>query len=85
MTPREREVEELTSDLKTLASERGAAGAVLPLPAPGPGQEQPPVTREQMERMLAEATGDVVYGVAAVDGAFFVRTGTELYCVGRPR
>jgi hypothetical protein len=25
--------------------------------------------------------GDVVYGVAAVDGAFLVRTGTELYCV----
>ena len=27
------------------------------------------------------ATGDIVYGVAAVDGAFFVRTGTELYCI----
>jgi len=31
--------------------------------------------------MRYSAVGDVVYGVAAVDGAFIVRTGTELYCV----
>jgi len=27
------------------------------------------------------ASGPIVYGVAAVDGAFFVRTGTKLYCL----
>lgn len=37
--------------------------------------------RKEMEAMLEEAVGDVVYGVAAVDGAFYLRTGTELYCV----
>ena len=30
------------------------------------------------------AVGDVVYGVAAVDGAFYIRTGTELICVRKP-
>jgi len=32
----EREVEDLASDLKTLAAELGSPGAVLTLPAPGP-------------------------------------------------
>jgi len=36
VAPHEREVEELASDLKTLAAELGAGGAVLPFPAPGP-------------------------------------------------
>jgi transcription-repair coupling factor (superfamily II helicase) len=36
VTPHEREVEDLASDLKTLAAEVGTAGAVMPFPAPGP-------------------------------------------------
>ena len=46
-------------------------------PAGGP----PPAAREGRGEGAADAVGDVVYGVAAVDGAFFVRTGTELICV----
>lgn len=45
----------------------------VPLP-PGP-----PETIKEMETLLDEAVGDVVYGVAAVDGAFVVRTGTQLF------
>lgn len=45
----------------------------------------PPKGREAMEGMLAEAVGDVVYGIAAADSAFFVRTGTELICVRRTK
>jgi outer membrane protein assembly factor BamB len=53
-----------------------------PLPPPPKGKKgSPSVTREQMERMLRDAVGDVVYGVAAVDRTFFLRTGTELICV----
>ena len=36
VVPREREVDELAEDLRTLAAEAGARGAVLPFPAPGP-------------------------------------------------
>ena len=36
VVPRERDVEELAQDLRTLAAEAGLAGAVLALPAPGP-------------------------------------------------
>jgi transcription-repair coupling factor (superfamily II helicase) len=36
VVPREREVEEAADDLRLLAGEAGAAGQVLPLPAPGP-------------------------------------------------
>jgi transcription-repair coupling factor (superfamily II helicase) len=36
MVPRERQVEEVAEDLRTLAAETGAAGDVLPFPAPGP-------------------------------------------------
>ena len=36
VVPRERDVEETTTDLRTLASEAGLSGEVLPLPAPGP-------------------------------------------------
>lgn len=51
-------------------------------PAAPPGVTPPAtLTPAQRESMIAEAIGDVVYGVAAVDGAFFVRTGTELICI----
>jgi len=36
VTPRERDVETLVDDLRTLAAETGSAGEVLPFPAPGP-------------------------------------------------
>ena len=36
VVPRERDVEETTADLRTLAAEAGLTGAVLALPAPGP-------------------------------------------------
>src|SRR5262249_56548693 len=36
VVPKEREVDEAASDLRTLAQEAGLAGAVLPFPAPGP-------------------------------------------------
>jgi transcription-repair coupling factor (superfamily II helicase) len=36
VVPRERDVEELAQDLRTLAAEAGLDGAVLPFPAPGP-------------------------------------------------
>lgn len=45
----------------------------------GPGG--PTVPPEELEAIRYSAVGDVVYGVAAVDGAFVVRTGTELLCV----
>ncbi len=51
---------------------------------PNPQGPPPPpatLTSAQRESMIAEAIGDVVYGVAAVDGAFFIRTGTELICI----
>jgi transcription-repair coupling factor (superfamily II helicase) len=36
LVPRERQVEELAEDLRTLAAECGSAGGALPFPAPGP-------------------------------------------------
>jgi outer membrane protein assembly factor BamB len=53
-----------------------------------PENQFPPLPKqgkEQMEQMLKDAVGDVVYGVAAVDRTFFIRTGTELWCVRRPQ
>jgi transcription-repair coupling factor (superfamily II helicase) len=36
VTPREREIDDLVQDLRTLAAELGRAGGVFPFPAPGP-------------------------------------------------
>ena len=49
------------------------------------GERGPPVPKEEVEAIRYSAIGDVVYGVAAVDGTFFVRTGTELLCVRAAR
>jgi outer membrane protein assembly factor BamB len=54
------------------------AAEVMPKEGKGPGA---PLPKEEREAARSSAVGDVVYGVAAVDGAFLVRTGTELYCV----
>jgi outer membrane protein assembly factor BamB len=47
----------------------------------GPGGEPPRGSREAFDQMIAGSVGDIVYGVAAVDRTFYVRTGTELICV----
>lgn len=52
-----------------------------------PENQFPPLPtqgREQMEGMLRDAVGDVVYGVAVAPRTFLVRTGTELICIRRP-
>ncbi len=49
-------------------------------PAKGPGGG-PALPKEELEAIRYSAVGDVVYGVAAIDRTFFVRTGTELYCL----
>jgi outer membrane protein assembly factor BamB len=65
-------------DLKTRteAAARKPESQFPPLPKQG---------REQMEGMLRDAVGDVVYAVAVVDRTFFLRTGTELYCIRKAR
>jgi len=60
---------------------RKKAEETLPKAREGKGPGGPPLPKEEREAMRYSAVGDVVYGVAAVDGAFIVRTGTELYCV----
>jgi outer membrane protein assembly factor BamB len=47
----------------------------------GKGKEPPRGSKEAFERMIADAVGDIVHGVAVTDRTFFVRTGTELICV----
>lgn len=60
-----------------------AAADTLPKPPEGGGSSRgpgggPPLPKEELEATRYSAVGDVVYGVAAVDGMFVVRTGTEL-------
>lgn len=62
------------------AKEKAAATLPKPPEGRGPGGG-PPLPKEELEATRYSAVGDVVYGVAAVDGAFVVRTGTELICV----
>jgi len=58
------------------------AAATLPKPPEGKGPGGgPPLPKEELEATRYSAVGDVVYGVAVVDGTFVVRTGTELICV----
>ena len=38
--------------------------------------------RKRREGSKDLARDPIVYGVAAADGAFVIRTGTRLYCVG---
>lgn len=40
-----------------------------------------PEVREQMEEMLVDAVGDVVYGFAISERSLIVRTGNRLYCI----
>lgn len=41
----------------------------------------PEKAKTQMEAMLEDAVGDIVYGVAAAENSFYLRTGTELICI----
>jgi outer membrane protein assembly factor BamB len=53
-----------------------------------PEDQFPPLPeqgKKEMEAMLADAVGEVVYGVAAVDGTFLIRTGTELFCIRKSK
>jgi outer membrane protein assembly factor BamB len=64
------------------AAARKVAAATQPKPPEGKGPGGgPPLPKSEADAARDSAVGDVVYGVAAVDGAFFVRTGTELFCV----
>ncbi len=55
--------------------------AVLPPPRKEGG---PPAPKGNVSAAAYTAVGDIVYGVAAVPGAFLIRTGTELIAVGQP-
>lgn len=69
-----------------LAEARREAEKKLPPPLP-PGKGPPGgpvVPPEEMQAVRYATVGDVVYGVAAINGAFLVRTGTELIAIGRP-
>lgn len=58
------------------------AEGLLPKPPEGRGPGGgPPLPKEELEATRYSAVGDVVYGAAAVDGAFVIRTGTELICI----
>ncbi len=62
------------------AKEKAAATQPKPPEGKGPGGG-PPLPKGELEAARYSAVGDVVYGVAAADGTFLVRTGTELICV----
>ena len=62
---------------------KAVAKKAAPAPPPGKGPGGPPAPKGA-EAMAYAAVGDVVYGVAAVDGTLFVRTGTELICIRKP-
>jgi outer membrane protein assembly factor BamB len=66
-----------------LAAARKQAEKSMPPPtkAPPGGPVVPP---QEMQAVRYATVGDIVYAAAAVDGAFLLRTGTELIVVGRP-
>jgi hypothetical protein len=47
--------------------------------------EQMVAFRQKWANSARESRDPIVYGVAAAEGAFFVRTGTRLYCVREAR
>ena len=58
------------------------AAATLPSPPPGKGPGGgPPVPKEELDTTRYSAVGDVIYGAAVVEGAIFIRSGTELFCI----
>jgi outer membrane protein assembly factor BamB len=75
-----------TTDFAKLRDEaKDKAAATLPKPPEGKGPGGgPPLPKEELEANRYSAVGDVVYGGAAVDGTFVLRTGIELVCVSAP-
>ena len=65
-----------TSTLPKSPSSDGGKGAK----GPGGG---PAMSKDELDAARYSAVGDVVYGVAAIEGAFFVRTGSELIRVSQ--
>jgi outer membrane protein assembly factor BamB len=63
-------------ELKARREKKRSEDQFPPLPVKG---------KDEMEAMLSDATGDVVYGVAVVDGAIYIRTGTELCCLRKSK
>jgi len=62
------------------------AAATLPKPPEGKGPGGgPPLPKEELEATRYSAIGDVVYGVGAIDGTFFLRTGTQLFCIRKAK
>jgi outer membrane protein assembly factor BamB len=41
----------------------------------------PPVVLREMEVMVDEAMGEIIYGVAVTNNCFILRSGTALYCI----
>lgn len=60
---------------RRLEDAKKKAADTLPAPKEGKGPKLPKAARESM---MYSAVGDVVYGVAAAEGAWLIRTGTEL-------
>lgn len=50
----------------------------------GPGGGAP-IPKGELDAIRMSAVGPVVYGVAAVEGMFLVRTGTELFAIRATR
>ena len=62
--------------------EEAKKSAALPKPPEGKGPGGgAPLPKEELDATRYSAVGDVVYGAAAVDGAIFLRTGNELFCI----
>lgn len=65
---------------------KAQASATLPKPPEGKGPGGgAPLPKEEVDAIRFSAVGDVVYGVAAVEGYFILRTGTELIAIHAPK
>lgn len=62
-------------------SDQGKSNPTEAKRAAAPPMGQPKAGAAPAMSMGYDAVGDVVYGVAAVDGVWLVRTGTELFCI----
>lgn len=66
-------------------AEKKKVAEKTPKPPEGKGPAGgPPVPKAELEATRNSAVGDIVYGVAVVDGTFYLRTGTELICIRTP-
>lgn len=65
-------------DAKKAAERKAVPEAPAGGRGPGGG---PPLPKEELDGIRNSAVGPVIYGVAAVEGMFLVRTGTELFAI----